>query len=71
VIVVRQGILRHSRWDGVLIGRSLVHAGVLVVAPSIPVIALGLWWNSNTISQILFTSHSSGRLRQTGVDELF
>ncbi len=42
--------MRHSKWDGLLIGLSLVHAAVLLFAPSIPVIAIGLWWNSNTIS---------------------
>lgn len=48
--MVRHGILRHSRWDALLIGLSIVHGGVLLAAPSIPVVALGLWWNSNTIS---------------------
>lgn len=42
--------MRHSNWDGLLIGLSLVHAAVLLAAPSIPVIAIGLWWNANTIS---------------------
>jgi len=44
------GILRHSRWDALLIALSFVHGIVLVSAPSIPIVALGLWWNSNTIS---------------------
>lgn len=42
--------MRHSRWDGLLIGLSFAHAAVLLAIPSIPVIALGLWWNANTIS---------------------
>jgi hypothetical protein len=42
--------MRHSKWDGLLIGLSLLHAAVLLAIPSIPVIALGLWWNANTIS---------------------
>jgi hypothetical protein len=33
-----------------LIGLALVHAGVLILYPSAITIALGLWWNSNTIS---------------------
>jgi fatty acid desaturase len=43
-------LLRHSPWDGVLVGLSVAHAGVLLSAPSIPVIAIGLWWNANTIA---------------------
>ena len=46
----RDGLLRHSRWDALLIALSFVHGGLLVSAPSIPIVALGLWWNSNTIS---------------------
>ena len=46
----REGILRHSRWDALLITLSFVHGGVLLAAPSILIVALGMWWNSNTIS---------------------
>src|SRR5437867_404812 len=42
--------LRHSNWDALLIALSLVHGGVLLTIPSAPIIAMGLWWNSNTIS---------------------
>jgi fatty acid desaturase len=42
--------LRHSAWDAVLVGLSVAHALALVVVPSIPVVAIGLWWNANTIS---------------------
>ena len=42
--------LRHSPWDGLLVALSLVHLLVLVGAPSIPVIAIALWWNANTIA---------------------
>lgn len=38
------------RWDTFMIALAAAHAVVLFAAPSIPVIALGLWWNSNTIS---------------------
>ncbi len=44
------GILRHSHWDAVLIALSGVHGALLITAPSIWVIALGFWWNSNTIA---------------------
>lgn len=42
--------MRYSKWDTLLVFLSLAHGAVLVLAPSVPVIALGLWWNSNTIS---------------------
>jgi hypothetical protein len=43
-------VLRHSNWDALLVALSFAHPAVLYLAPSIPVIALGVWWNSNTIS---------------------
>src|SRR5262252_7288234 len=36
--------------DMVMVALAFVHAGVLLKWPAMPVIALGLWWNSNTIS---------------------
>jgi hypothetical protein len=45
-----RGVLRHSSWDAVLIGLSGAHAAVLLTVPSIPVVAIGLWWNANTIA---------------------
>jgi len=44
------GILRYSASDAVLIGLSLTYAGLLLSMPSIPVIALGLWWTANTVA---------------------
>ncbi|RPI52479.1 MAG: hypothetical protein EHM55_16435 [Acidobacteria bacterium] len=44
------GVLRHSTSDAVLVSLSFAHAVVLVATPSIPLIALGLWWNANTVS---------------------
>jgi hypothetical protein len=46
------GILRSSPWDAVLIALACVYAGVLVLAPSIPLVAIGIWWSSNTIAHI-------------------
>ncbi|HET7221485.1 MAG TPA: fatty acid desaturase [Vicinamibacterales bacterium] len=43
-------LLRHSSWDAVLVGLSAVHAAVLIAAPAMPVVAIGLWWNANTIA---------------------
>ena len=45
-----RALLRHSRFDAILIGLSLLYAMAMYLVPSIPVIAIGLWWNSNTIS---------------------
>jgi hypothetical protein len=44
------GVLRHSSRDAVLVWLSFAHLGLLIAAPSIPLIGLGLWWNANTIS---------------------
>lgn len=44
------GIFRHSRWDALLVSLALAHGILLLHAPSALLIALGLWWNSNTIS---------------------
>lgn len=44
------GVLRHSRSDGLLVALSFVHAALLLTIPSSPLIAVGLWWNANTIS---------------------
>jgi hypothetical protein len=46
----RTGILRHSSWDALLVVLALVHGALLVLVPSVPLIALGLWWNANSIS---------------------
>jgi len=43
-------VLRHSRWDAVLVALALLHGLLLWIAPSIWLIAFGLWWNANTIS---------------------
>jgi hypothetical protein len=43
-------VLRHSSWDAALIGLSVAHAAALLAVPSIPLVAVGLWWNANTIA---------------------
>ena len=47
--VARTGFLRFSRWDGVLVGLSFAYGAALLLAPSIPLVAIGLWWTSNTV----------------------
>jgi hypothetical protein len=41
---------RRAYRDAPLVGLSIVHALLLFFALSIPVVAIGLWWNANTIS---------------------
>ena len=43
-------VLRYSPWDGVLIALSFAYAAFLLSAPSIPLIAIGLWWTANTVA---------------------
>jgi len=45
-----RGILRHSDWDALLILLAAAYAGLVLSFPYFPIIALGLWWNSNTIA---------------------
>jgi len=46
----RPKVLVHSGWDAVLITLALVQGMLLLWVPSIALVALGLWWNANTIS---------------------
>src|SRR5437868_13223723 len=46
----RQGVLRHSRWDALPVALAALHGAALLAAPVAPVVALGLWWNSNTVA---------------------
>jgi hypothetical protein len=41
-------VLRYSTWDALLIGISFGYAALLLSAPSIPLIGIGLWWTANT-----------------------
>lgn len=45
-----RGILRTSQWDAVMIALSIAHGALLIAIPTLPLIALALWWNANTIS---------------------
>src|SRR5215813_11121969 len=33
-----------------MVSLALLHGAILAVAPSAPLIAVGVWWNSNTIA---------------------
>jgi hypothetical protein len=47
---VRQGVLRHSPWDALPVALAVAHGVLLVAMPGTLIIALGLWWNSNSVS---------------------
>ena len=44
------GVLRHSAYDAVLILLSFVYAVLLITVPSVPLVAIGLWWTANTVA---------------------
>jgi hypothetical protein len=48
--LTRQGILRASRWDALLVALAFLQGGLVVLAPSVPLLGVALWWNSNTIA---------------------
>src|SRR5258706_16301200 len=50
MLAYRQSFLRYSKWDAMLIAMSAAQAVALLMAPPIPAVALGIWWNSNTIA---------------------
>jgi hypothetical protein len=42
--------LLHSRWDLLLLGLALAHGAALLIFPWPILIAIGIWWNANTIA---------------------
>jgi hypothetical protein len=44
------GILRQSPWDALLVVLAVAHGGLLLAGPTVMVVAVGLWWNANTIA---------------------
>src|ERR1051326_3115234 len=47
---LREAIARPSRWEMLMTVLAMAHGLALYQSPSVALIALGLWWNSNTIS---------------------
>ncbi|MEO7189693.1 MAG: fatty acid desaturase [Vicinamibacterales bacterium] len=43
-------LLRHSEWDGLLVALAVLHGVLLLMIPSVPLVAIGLWWSANTVS---------------------
>jgi hypothetical protein len=61
------GVFRHSRWDALPVALAAGHGALLLLAPPAPVVAVGLWWNSNTVSHLFlhrpfFRSRAANRL---------
>ena len=52
--MIAERLLRQAKWvnwDGPLfVLLALTHGGLLLALPTIAFVALGLWWNANTIS---------------------
>ncbi len=48
----RHGLLRYSPWDAVPVALAAAHGLLLVAMPWAVVIAVGLWWNSNSVSHL-------------------
>jgi hypothetical protein len=46
----RQSVWRFSHWDALLVALTAAHGVTLALWPVAPVIAVGVWWNSNTIA---------------------
>ena len=46
----RSLLFRYSTSDALFVALSLGHAALLLAAPSIALIAIGMWWNANTIA---------------------
>ena len=44
------GRTRLTTWDALPVALALTHGALLVTCPSVPLVAVGLWWNANTIS---------------------
>jgi len=43
-------VFQYSAWDAVLVLLAAAHGALLLTMPGVLIIAIGLWWNSNTIS---------------------
>ena len=62
-----RGVFRHSPWDALPVALAAGHGALLLLAPAAPVVAVGLWWSSNTVSHLFlhrpfFRSPAANRL---------
>jgi hypothetical protein len=60
--------IRASRWDRVMVCLAVLHGALVLRAPSAPLIALGIWWNSNTIAHTFIHRRF---FRQRAANQLF
>src|SRR5262249_52353236 len=49
---VPRGVFRHSSWDALPVVLAAGHGALLLLAPAAPLVAIFLWWNSNTVSHL-------------------
>ena len=62
MLMARSHRVLRNRTDALLIALSLVYAGLLLWVPSVPLIAVGLWWTANTVAHnFIHTPFFSGR----------
>jgi Fatty acid desaturase len=62
-----RGVFRHSPWDALPVALAGGHGALLLLALPAPLVAVGLWWNSNTVSHLFlhrpfFRSRAANRL---------
>jgi fatty acid desaturase len=62
-----RGVFRHSSWDAFPVALAAGHGALLLLAPAAPLVAVGLWWNSNTVAHLFihrpfFRSRAANRL---------
>jgi hypothetical protein len=60
-------VFRHSPWDALPVALAAGHGALLLLAPAAPVVAVGVWWGSNTVSHLFlhrpfFRSPAANRL---------
>jgi hypothetical protein len=75
LVTQSRGLLRHSRWDALLIALAVGHGALLFAVPTAAIVAVGLWWNANTISHYFihkpfFRSHALNTLFSIGLSLL-
>ena len=50
LVLATRRVPRFLAWDALFVALSVGHAALLLAFPSILTIAIGLWWNANTIA---------------------
>src|SRR5215210_4444422 len=63
-----RGVLRHSSWDALVVTLAVGQGVLLLALPILPVVAVGVWWNSNTVSHYFIHKPF---FRSRGLNRLF